>query len=125
MSFPSPVKRLRGEGKDMVSERPPCNPVGTGTQIIAALPQHQINSSQLNSIACGSGVHLLSGTGGTEWRYGDFEVGGARVANWECAHRRRSFSFLSVSISRSSRAIFSALFSSATAQVNRVLALCN
>jgi hypothetical protein len=39
--------------------------------------------------------------------------------------RRRSFSFLSVSISRSSRAIFSAPFSSATAQANRFLALRN
>jgi hypothetical protein len=32
---------------------------------------------------------------------------------------------LSVSISRSSRAIFSALFCSATAPANRFLALCN
>jgi len=36
MSFPSPVKRLRGEGKEMVPERPPCDHVGTGTQLSSA-----------------------------------------------------------------------------------------
>jgi hypothetical protein len=63
------LKRLTGEGKDMVPERPPVILLGLGLKIESSLPQHQINSSQLDSIAFRIIVRLLSGrTGGTEWR---------------------------------------------------------
>jgi len=80
-----PVKRLRGEGKDMVPETPPISDhVGQG--LIPAM--HQINSSQLNSIVsgfgrafCCRGAVALSGDGwilswGAEcaWRGGILSV---------------------------------------------------
>jgi len=64
---------VRGEKGKTWSQRPPHLIIVLGLGLISALPQ--INSSQLGSFLSGSGVSLLSGRGGAEWKCVDVELG--------------------------------------------------